>query len=357
MDLDRTRLLLASLAAGDTLGATSEFVPQAGIPALYEASKQAGWPHRSIGGGAFGWQPGESTDDSLMAWLIVRTCLEEALFDPQAISASFVGWYQTNPKDLGGTIRRVLSRLSTGAPWHETAWREYQANPTNAPNGALMRNGVIAGLADDLNTAFNYTVLQGIITHYHPLSVLTCGAQTWLLWKMLVEKRWPFEKDDWIDEFRSDWARWLEATQNPFVSMWFHRVEEPLVAAWETLATAPFGPVDFDPFETDFAGRDGYCLLALQVAVWALCWSIMPTKKFPFPVPKGFPAEVFKQREASTLAWVPLIGHDADTMASVAGPLIAAAHGGLPPTMIEGLRVLEWFESRLTPIEFPRLSG
>ena len=48
---ERVRLLLLGLAAGDSLGSTSEFVRQEDIPALYDDVKASGWPFRQIGGG------------------------------------------------------------------------------------------------------------------------------------------------------------------------------------------------------------------------------------------------------------------------------------------------------------------
>src|SRR5438552_2947592 len=119
MDLERIGLLLSGLAAGDSIGASVEFLPQDEIPDAYAELKSKGWPWRSVGGGPFNWQPGEPTDDTMMAWAIVRACINEGEFDPQAIAAAFVEWLHSHPKDIGGTTRRVLVRLAAGVPWHE----------------------------------------------------------------------------------------------------------------------------------------------------------------------------------------------------------------------------------------------
>src|SRR4030095_6738201 len=111
-----------------------------------------------------------------------------------------------------------------------------------------------------LPTAFERTVKHGLITHYHPLSVLCCAAHTWMIWRMTADRRWQCESDDWLDVFRGDWARWLEHTPDPFVGMWFHRTKAAADAAWETLFSAGFGPCEFDPFATEFDGVEGCCL-------------------------------------------------------------------------------------------------
>ena len=60
----------------------------------------------------------------------------------------------------------------------------------------------------------------------------------------------------------------------------------------------------------------------------------------PFPTPEGFPREVFEWTGPWALSWVAMIGHDADTYGATAGPMIAAAHDGLPEEMIHGLAAL-----------------
>jgi len=41
------------------------------------------------------------------------------------------------------------------------------------------------------------------------------------------------------------------------------------------------------------------------------------------------------------LGWVAMIGHDSDTYGAAAGPLIAAAHQGLPSELTAGLAALK----------------
>jgi hypothetical protein len=111
-----------------------------------------------------------------------------------------------------------------------------------------------------------------------------------------------------------------------------------LKEAQGTLARADFDPHRFNPFQIDYSGREGYSLLTLQIAIWALQWSRLDE---PFSVPHGFPSEVFERRGSWTLGWVAMIGHDSDTYGATAGPLLAILHGDLPPSLRESLRITD----------------
>ena len=325
-------LLLAGLAAGDSLGSTSEFVPQSRIPQLYEEYHDRGWPFRQVGGGSCNWKPGQPTDDTEMAMCLVRSFRELGRFDGEDVARRFVRWMRGDPPDIGGTTRLTLSTIAGGTPWHEGALAEYQANPTNAANGSLMRNGVVPGMVADLDDAFDVTLSHGVMTHYAPLPQICCAAQTYLI-RQLLEGRQPFA-GDWVGELQGRFEMWLGAAAGEVVHRWHENVLDHLPGAWATLHQADWDADSFNPFAISYSGRAGYCLLTLQIAVWAAQWSL---RDAPFAVPTGFPAEVFDRRGPWVLGWVAMIGHDSDTYGAAAGPLIAAAHGRMPEALTEGL--------------------
>jgi len=148
MHLNHLRLLLTGLAAGDSLGATSEFVPRSSVPELYAGLRDTGWPFHQAGGRM--WKRGQPTDDTDMAMCMVHSCLEHGSFDGADVARRFVDWMHTSPPDMGITTRRTLSRIVGGAPWYEGALEDYRKSPDNAANGSLMRNGVVAAMADSL---------------------------------------------------------------------------------------------------------------------------------------------------------------------------------------------------------------
>jgi len=199
------RLLLA-LAAGDSLGSTSEFVRQKEIPQLYEKLRPGGWPFRQVGGGHFRWPAGAPTDDTDMALCLVRSALKYGEFDGEDVAQRFVAWLDRAPKDAGMTTIRTLSAVREGVPWHRGALANFAMDPGNAANGSLMRNGVVAGIGDDLPDAWRISILHSLITHYAPLPVLCCAAQTWLILELL-------------GTFSKTPTRWLSTRLRPPASM------------------------------------------------------------------------------------------------------------------------------------------
>jgi ADP-ribosylglycohydrolase len=340
------RLLLSGLAAGDSLGSTSEFVAQSQVPALYAKLRHEGWPFTQVGGGAFGWELGAPTDDTDQALCLVRSFAELGRFDAADVGRRLVAWLDGGPRDVGGTTARTLGHLRSGTPWHEAGRREYDRSPTNAANGSLMRNGVLPGLlfGSGLRELFRATVHHSITTHYHPLPVVCCAAQSWVVADLLAKsRRGPTsDPDGWLDAFRGDWTNYLAGEDDPHVAAWAGRVGPGMSGAVEALRVAEWDHRAFDPFATDFGGRAGYCLLTLQIGVWALQWSVSDE---PFPVPAGFPADVFGRRGGWAVAWLALLGHDSDTYGAVAGPMLAAARGAVPAELTEGLAALAAFDA------------
>jgi ADP-ribosylglycohydrolase len=342
--IERLRLLLAGLAAGDCIGATSEFRSLREIPDLYRRFVARGWPFRAVGEGAFGWRAGQPTDDSDMAWCIARSYLTLGRFDPADVAARFVDWMKGHPPDVGSTTRRALSRVARGEPWDEAGHAQWREDPAGAANGSLMRNGVIPAIADDLDDAFRCSLLHGIVTHYGPLPVLCCGLQTWLI-DQLLAGRWPLDGDDWLGEFHRRWRAWLDDCGDPRVRKWAQNVKPSLPGAWATLMGANFGPL-FDPFRADYPAHIGYVLSAVQIAVWALRWSASDA---PFPTSPGLPPEVFARRGASVIGWPAMLGGDSDTWGAIAGPVLAARWRNVPAEMTGNLEVLREFDGMARP--------
>ena len=101
--LDRAVGVLLGTAAGDALGAAYEFGPPRG-PELEVAM---------VGGGSFGWEPGEWTDDTSMAIAIAEVAATGAdLRDEEALDALVRRWHEwsQHAKDVGVQTRSVLSR-------------------------------------------------------------------------------------------------------------------------------------------------------------------------------------------------------------------------------------------------------
>jgi ADP-ribosyl-[dinitrogen reductase] hydrolase len=139
--IDRACGVLLGTAAGDALGAAYEFGPPRG-PELEVAM---------VGGGSFGWEPGEWTDDTSMAIAIAEVAAtgadlrEEGALD--AIVKRWHGWSQ-HAKDVGVQTRSVLSQAGRHGISAQMARSEstalHQRTGRTGGNGSLMRNAPVA---------------------------------------------------------------------------------------------------------------------------------------------------------------------------------------------------------------------
>ena len=127
----RFRGCLVGLAAGDALGTTLEFQSSGSFEPIVDM----------VGGGPFGLDPGQWTDDTSMALCLAASLIESEGFDPSDQMRRYVRWWREGYMsstgrcfDIGITTSRALSRfVDTGEPY---------SGPTDAMsagNGSLMR--------------------------------------------------------------------------------------------------------------------------------------------------------------------------------------------------------------------------
>ena len=119
------------LAAGDALGTTLEFQSPGSVDAIDDM----------VGGGPFGLEPGQWTDDTSMALCLAASLIEREGFDPSDQMRRYVRWWREGYMsstgrcfDIGITTSKALSRF--------VDTREPYSGPTDAlsaGNGSLMR--------------------------------------------------------------------------------------------------------------------------------------------------------------------------------------------------------------------------
>jgi len=122
---------MLGLAAGDALGTTLEFK----APGTFKPITDM------IGGGPFGLQPGQWTDDTAMALCLAESLIEKRRFDPMDQMDRYCRWWKEGYLsstgtcfDIGVTVRKSLeSYLRTGEPFAGST------DPFTAGNGSLMR--------------------------------------------------------------------------------------------------------------------------------------------------------------------------------------------------------------------------
>lgn len=166
---DRTAGALVGLAAGDALGAGYEFGPP------------VTGPIDMIGGGLFGWEPGEWTDDTQMAICIAENS-SPGHIDFDALGDRFIEWaHECN--DIGNQTRAVLSRATAGNDLRRVSLDYHRANPDHsAGNGSLMRTGVTAlPYLEDRDAIAKAARNVSDLTHADP----TCGDAC-VLWTIAV---------------------------------------------------------------------------------------------------------------------------------------------------------------------------
>ena len=161
---------LYGFAIGDAMGATTEFMDAESIKSVY------GKVTDIMGGGWLNLKSGEVTDDTQMM-LCVCDAIEFGLSEKRMWSAhdykskedavlskccdNFIGWYLSNPKDIGNCCARVISTFINhiGQGWEQ--WVKEADNPQSLGNGSLMRTMpiILSGQSEDL------AMLQGMLTH------------------------------------------------------------------------------------------------------------------------------------------------------------------------------------------------
>jgi ADP-ribosyl-[dinitrogen reductase] hydrolase len=80
----RYRGCLLGLAVGDAVGTTLEFQP----PGTFKTISDM------VGGGPFGLQPGQWTDDTSMALCLAESLIEKQGFDPVDQLERYIRWYR-----------------------------------------------------------------------------------------------------------------------------------------------------------------------------------------------------------------------------------------------------------------------
>lgn len=166
---DRAIGALLGLAIGDAVGTTLEFSRRDSEPPLTDM----------VGGGPFGLEAGEWTDDTSMALALADSLLVCADLDEADLMRRFVSWmdhgeYSVLDRcfDIGVTTRQALARWkSNGDPVAGSTALD------TAGNGSLMRLAPVAVLHWRNRTRLHdVAARQSAVTHAAPEAVDACVA-------------------------------------------------------------------------------------------------------------------------------------------------------------------------------------
>ncbi|MBB6020388.1 ADP-ribosyl-[dinitrogen reductase] hydrolase [Paenibacillus sp. JGP012] len=169
LNKDRFGGCLIGLAVGDALGTTVEF----SAPGTFEPVTDM------IGGGVFGLEAGQWTDDTSMALCLAESLIRQQGFDAADQMRRYTNWYKVGYMsstgecfDIGGATRSALERfVRTGEPYSGSSDR------MTAGNGSIMRLAPVAmAYAHQPAEAVRYAGLSSRTTHAALESVEACEA-------------------------------------------------------------------------------------------------------------------------------------------------------------------------------------
>ncbi len=152
---------MLGLAAGDGVGTTVEFKPRGTFAPLTDM----------VGGGPFGLQPGQWTDDTSMALCLGYSLEERNGFDAHDQMTRGVRWWKEGYLsstdvcfDIGVTVAGALHRFQqTGDPFAGST------DPHKAGNGCIMRLAPVPIFyAEDIDAATHYAAESARTTHAAP---------------------------------------------------------------------------------------------------------------------------------------------------------------------------------------------
>ncbi len=293
--IERYRGALLGLAVGDALGTTLEFKRPGSFTPITDM----------VGGGPFGLQPGQWTDDTSMALCLAESLVERKSFDPEDQMRRYVRWYREGYLsstgtcfDIGTTVRAALRNFQTyGDPFAG------ETDPRYGGNGSLMRLAPVPlAFANNPKEAIRLAGEMSRTTHGAPEPVDACRYYSGLILGALSGE-----------------------TKEVLLSPRF----SPLDGAWPGSALTPkIDEVAAGSFKTkqppEIRGT-GYVVRALEAALWAFLNS------------DGF--------EEGALSAVNL-GDDADTTGAIYGQLAGVYYGldGIPERWRERLALGETIE-------------
>jgi len=290
--LDRAAGVLLGSAAGDALGAGYEF----------------SYPRPSdvidmIGGGPFGFDVGEWTDDTSMAIAVAQVAATGADLRSSAaldeVAAGFLRWYQGGPKDVGNQTAAVLSQRPPDAAAMTAAARALTGR--TGGNGSLMRISPVAlAHLDDADSCVAAARAVSDLTHSDRRAGEACQ-----MWSYAIRHAVLHGSFDGVRGY-------LDAADGDQRAFW-----APL------LDTAEQGtPADFS--------NNGWVVHALQTAWWAIT-----------STDQSGPGHLAAALEQAVRA-----GHDTDTIAAILGAMLGACLGlqSWPLAMIEKVKAVNELE-------------
>jgi len=278
---DRYRGALLGLAVGDALGTTLEFTRPGSFAPIDDM----------LGGGPFGLEPGQWTDDTSMALCLAESLLDCGGFEPADQLARYVRWWREGYLSSTGRCFDIGIATSDALARFERSREPFcgSHDPNTAGNGSIMRLAPVPlFFAGNALEAIERSGESSRTTHAAPAAVDACRY----LGALLTGALGDVPKDVLLQPNWSPVPRYWE--------------EHPMVPEVAEIAAGSFARRE----PPEIRGT-GYVVRSLEAALWAL-----------------HRTDSFRD---GALAAVNL-GEDADTTGAVYGQLAGALYGvdGIP---------------------------
>jgi ADP-ribosylglycohydrolase len=294
---------LLGLAVGDALGTTLEFK----APGTFKPITDM------IGGGPFGLEPGQWTDDTAMALCLAESLIEKCGFDPKDQMDRYCRWWKEGYLsstgtcfDIGVTVRKSLeSYLRTGEPFAGST------DPFTAGNGSLMRLAPVPlAFRANFGLAIHNAGESSRTTHGAPSAVDACRYFAGLLLGALGGR----SKEEILNAFfclGSDPDYWQRYALSP--------------------AIAEIANGSFKQREPPEIIGTGFVVRSLEAALWAF-----------------YRSDDFREGALRAVN----LGDDADTTGASYGQLAGAYYGvnAIPQDWIERLALRELINEKATAL-------
>ena len=171
------------LAVGDALGCTLEFLNEAQINHMINIFGK----HKDIkGGGPFYFEEGEVTDDTDMSICVANGIINNYDDPITSIGNKFLKWVDSNPKDVGMTVRQSLMNFYQTGDWEKSSFLTHQTlNGKSGGNGSLMRCLPIALAYKNIHKISLYSMKQSKLTHYDTVASNCCVLYNQIAYSLL----------------------------------------------------------------------------------------------------------------------------------------------------------------------------
>lgn len=279
---DRALGAVVGAAVGDALGASYEFLSAAEIAEQGEVEMRAGAAHLER-------EKGEWTDDTAMSTVILQAAAtHHELLSADAldsVAAGFQDWAESNPPAMGAQTKRVLG--ASGARTAEALLRDskHLLGTRKGGNGSLMRTAPVAlpylgeGKGGD---AVEAAGAISDLTHYDLRARQACRLWTNAIRHAILVgtvQGVPAYLQNYADtEEQRFWVKQFQAAERPDVSEHVDTngwVVDALVCAWHAIATTPGrGSEHFQAAlrKAVSLGHDTDTVASIAGALLGACW-------------------------------------------------------------------------------------